>query len=156
MLRGTYHTILMSTCDLPLPWLLPTIGIFATARSAAQKANPRGRSSNSPLPEKCQLWLQGLPVGTVCPRLAAPVPLTCAFACQPLLHIAPAPSIGGQLQSKYMHAEGTNAHSYSRSSVSVSSQQPCEQAHFCQWKKISLTIIAVTRSGRPATYHALE
>ena len=82
-------TIMVSTCDLPLLWLSPTIGKFATARSAAQEANPRGRSSNFPLPEKCQLWLQGLPFGTVCPRLAAPAPLTCAFACQPLLHIAP-------------------------------------------------------------------
>ena len=63
-----------------------------------RKRSPRDISSNSALPEKCQLWLQGLPVETVCPRLAAPAPLTCAFACQPLLHTEPAPSIGGQLQ----------------------------------------------------------
>lgn len=96
MLSCTCHTTLMSTCDLPLPWLSPTIGAFA---------NPRGRSSKPPLPEKCQLWLQGLPVGTVCPRLAAPVPLICVFACQPLLHTTPVTTIAGQLQSKYMHAE---------------------------------------------------
>jgi hypothetical protein len=108
----------------------------------AQKADPRGTSNNPSLPGKCQLWLQGLPAGTVCPRLAAPVPVTCAFACQPLLHTAPVTSIVGQLQLKYLHAEGTNAHSYSRPSVTVSSQQPCARAHCCQWKKTSLTTIA--------------